>query len=47
MKIYIFADLEGISGVSGSSFVLADGANYALGKKYLTADVNACAAACF
>ncbi|MBO4630671.1 MAG: M55 family metallopeptidase [Lentisphaeria bacterium] len=47
MKIYIFADLEGISGVSGSSFVLADGANYALGKKYLTADVNACAKACF
>jgi len=47
MKIYIFADLEGISGVSSSSFVLGDGSNYALGRKYLTADINACAAACF
>ena len=47
MKIYIFADLEGISGVSGSPFVAADGAQYAAGRKYLTADINACAAACF
>ena len=49
MKIYIFADLEGISGVSNSSFVKSDGSgsNYALGRKFLTADINACAAACF
>ena len=47
MKIYIFADLEGISGVSGSSFVLADGAKYALGCKFLTRDINICAKACF
>ena len=47
MKIYIFADMEGISGVSGSSFVSADGAHYALGRSYLTADINACVAACF
>lgn len=46
MKIYIFADLEGISGVSGSSFVTADGARYATGCKYLTRDVNICAKAC-
>lgn len=47
MKIYIFADMEGISGVSGSMFVLADGSHYGLGRKYLTADINACAGACF
>ena len=47
MKIYIFADMEGISGISGSSFVSADGAHYAMGRAYLTADINACAAACF
>ena len=47
MKIYIFADMEGISGVSSSMFVTADGPHYALGRKFLTADINACAAACF
>ena len=47
MKIYIFADLEGISGVANSSFVAADGANYALGRKYLTGEINICARACF
>ena len=47
MKIYIFADMEGISGVSSSMFVTADGTHYGLGRKFLTADINACAAACF
>ena len=47
MKIYIFADLEGISGVVNSSFVTADGANYALGRKYFTREINICARACF
>lgn len=47
MKIYIFADMEGISGISNSSFVLADGTQYALGRKYLTRDINICAKACF
>ena len=47
MKIYIFADMEGISGVSNSSFVSADGAKYALGCRYITHDVNVCAQACF
>ena len=47
MKIYIFADMEGISGVSGAMFVRGDGTHYGLGRKYLTADINACAAACF
>lgn len=47
MKIYIFADMEGISGISNSSFVLADGTQYALGRQYLTRDINICAQACF
>lgn len=47
MKIYIFADMEGISGISSSEFVTADGSRYALGRKYLTADVSVCAKACF
>ena len=47
MKIYIFADMEGISGISNSSFVLADQKNYQTGCKYLTRDVNVCAKACF
>jgi len=47
MKIYILADMEGISGISGSSFVLADGANYQLGRKLLTQDINACVKGCF
>ena len=46
MKIYIFADLEGISGVSGSSFVAADGAKYGMGCKLITRDVNICAEVC-
>ena len=44
MKIYIFADLEGISGVSGSAFVTADGGKYAMGCKLITREVNICAA---
>lgn len=47
MKIYIFADMEGISGIAGSSFVLDAGKNYRAGREYLTADINACAQACF
>lgn len=46
MKIYIFADLEGISGISGSSFVTSDGAKYAMGCKLITREVNICAQAC-
>lgn len=47
MKIYIFADMEGISGVSNSSFVLSDQCEYQRGRQYLTRDVNICAQACF
>ncbi|MHB9138028.1 MAG: M55 family metallopeptidase [Victivallaceae bacterium] len=47
MKIYIFADMEGVSGISGSSFVLSENANYQLGRKMLTQDINACVKGCF
>ena len=47
MKIYIFADMEGISGISNSSFVLSDQSEYQRGRQYLTRDVNICAQACF
>ncbi|MEA4863706.1 MAG: M55 family metallopeptidase [Victivallaceae bacterium] len=45
MKIYIMADMEGVSGVTGDTFVGGPFADE--GRKLLTADVNACAAACF
>jgi D-amino peptidase len=47
MKIYIYADMEGISGISGSSFVLSEGVNYQLGRRLLTQDINACVKSCF
>ena len=49
MKIYIFADMEGISGICGTPMVssVEGGSQYQIGRKYLTADVNACAKACF
>jgi D-amino peptidase len=47
MKIYIFVDMEGISGISGSDFVKPDGPHYAEGRRYYTWDVNACARGCF
>ena len=47
MKIYIFADMEGISGIAGSMYVRSNESHYDLGRKFLTADINACVAACF
>lgn len=47
MKIYIVADMEGISGISNSTFVLADQSEYQRGRQYLTRDINVCAQACF
>jgi len=47
MNIYIFVDMEGISGVSGSEFVTAAGKLYQTGRQYYTQDVNVCAQACF
>lgn len=47
MKLYVFADMEGISGISGSDFVKPDGRFYENGRQYYTADVNACVSGCF
>ena len=47
MNIYIFADMEGISGISGSDFVKPEGRLYNIGRKYMTADINACVRGCF
>ncbi len=41
MKIYISADMEGISGISASDYVIADGRLYNVGRKLLTEDINA------
>ena len=46
MKVYIFTDMEGISGISGSEFVTAEGRLYASGRKFYTWDMNACARGC-
>ena len=47
MHIYIFVDMEGISGVSNSEFVKTDGRHYAEARRYYTADTNACIRGCF
>ena len=47
MHIYIFVDLEGISGVSNSEFVKTDGRHYQEARVYYTEDVNACVRGCF
>lgn len=47
MKVYIFVDMEGISGISNSEFVMTTGRHYALARRYYTDDLNACVRGCF
>jgi D-amino peptidase len=47
MKVYIFVDMEGISGVSNSEFVMTNGRHYGLARRYYTDDLNACVRGCF
>ncbi len=47
MKVYIFADMEGISGISCSDFVLTEKRLYAEGRRLMTEDINACVRGCF
>jgi D-amino peptidase len=47
VRICIFVDMEGISGVSGSDFVRTDGRLYGSALKYYTQELNVCAQACF
>lgn len=45
MKIYIFADMEGCSGISNSEYI--NGSKAALGASFMAQDINACIAGCF
>lgn len=45
MKIYIFADLEGISGISGTAYI--DGVMAATGSKLMIKEINNCINSCF
>lgn len=47
MKIFVMVDMEGISGICKTSHVRQDGEHYQAGRRYLTADVNACVEGCF
>jgi len=47
MKIYIFSDMEGISGICSSEFVCFDRPLYATGRRYMLNDINACVRGCF
>lgn len=47
MKAYIFADMEGVSGISAYEFVDINAGRYQTGCRYLTADINACVRGCF
>ena len=46
MKIFIFADIEGISGVYAREQVDPDFARFSEGRDFMTADINACARGC-
>ncbi|MFQ5818061.1 MAG: M55 family metallopeptidase [Terriglobia bacterium] len=46
-KVYISADMEGITGLVASSQVSTRGHDYALGRRLMTAEVNAAIAAAF
>ena len=46
-KVYISADMEGITGIVDSSQVSPTGRDYALGRSLMTAEVNAAIAAAF
>jgi D-amino peptidase len=47
MKIYVMVDMEGISGICRASQVRGEGLDYQEGRRYLTAEVNACVDGCF
>jgi len=47
MKIYIFCDMEGISGITQRGHVSAGNTLYPLGCKLMEMDINACVEGCF
>lgn len=46
-KVYVAVDMEGLSGVTCSEAVAAEGPLAAEGKQLMADDINACVAACF
>ena len=46
MKIFIFSDMEGISGICRKSQVLCGEPHYAEGRKFMTQEINACIQGC-
>jgi len=46
MKVFVMVDMEGISGIVNSSQIMPDRVDYEEGRRYLTADVNACVKGC-
>lgn len=47
MKIFIFCDMEGISGISQLGYVRKGESLYSLGCKLMAQEINACVDACF
>lgn len=48
MKVYVFCDMEGISGVSAAAFLSGERADLvAFGRQRMAADINACVDGCF
>jgi len=47
LKVYVFADMEGISGVTNSEQTLPAGQHYREGCRLMAEDINACVAGCF
>lgn len=47
MKVFVFADMEGISGICRREHVASDCPAYQQGRKYMAWDVNACVEGCF
>ena len=47
MKIYVFSDMEGVSGIARPEYTDPSSAKYQEGRRLLTADMNACIAGCF
>lgn len=46
-KVYVFVDMEGISGITDSGQTLSAGARYDEGRRLMAGDMNACVAGCF
>jgi D-amino peptidase len=47
LKVYVFADMEGISGITHSGQTLPGGGEYREGCRLMAEDINACVAGCF